>query len=134
MAAEERIFKHLEFIQATISRKAQNSFAYKGWAITLVSAIIALSQSNNSSGYLAALVPLAGFWVLDAYSLRQERLFRCLYDQIRNRQDTDFCMNTAPFNTTVAPHWRVAISKSILWFYLPSAVLLLTVYFIKHHT
>lgn len=133
MAAEERIFKHLEFLQATISRKAQNSFAYKGWTITLVSAIIALSQGNNSSGYLAALVPLLGFWALDAYSLRQERLFRSLYDEVRCRQDTDFCMSTVPFNTIVAPHWRVAVSKSILWFYLPAVVLLLTVYFIKPH-
>ena len=36
--------KHLEFIQGIITRMANNSFMLKGWAVTLVAGIFALSS------------------------------------------------------------------------------------------
>ena len=38
--------KHLEFIQTTINRIAGNCFLLKGWAITLVAALFALSAKD----------------------------------------------------------------------------------------
>jgi len=35
----ENKIKHLEMIQGVINRMASNSFALKGWAVTLVSGI-----------------------------------------------------------------------------------------------
>ena len=35
--------KHLEMIQTIIARLATNSFAVKGWSITLASALLALT-------------------------------------------------------------------------------------------
>ena len=77
----ETKLKHLEFVQATIGRLAQNSFAYKGWAITVVGGIVALSATSNQST-LAAYVALIAFWFLDAHVLRLERFYRCLYDEV----------------------------------------------------
>ena len=37
---------HLEMIQGVISRMASNSFALKGWAVTLVAGIFALSSKD----------------------------------------------------------------------------------------
>jgi hypothetical protein len=34
--------KHLEFIREAIARLANNSFAYKGWAVIIVVAVLAL--------------------------------------------------------------------------------------------
>lgn len=51
--------KHLEFIQTTISRMANNSFLLKGWAITLVAALFALSAKDTDKSYIiVAYFPL----------------------------------------------------------------------------
>jgi len=84
--------KHLEFLQLAINRMASNSFILKGWNITLIVGLFALTLKDLSSSYLyLAILPALAFWGLDAYYLRQERLFRELYDSIRKtkRKDID---------------------------------------------
>ena len=43
----EMKLKHLEFIQGIITRMANNSFMLKGWAVTLVAGIFALSSKDS---------------------------------------------------------------------------------------
>lgn len=84
--------KHLEFLQLALNRMASNSFILKGWNITLVVGLFALSLKDLSSSYLyLAILPALAFWGLDAYYLRQERLFRALYNSVRKtkRKDID---------------------------------------------
>ena len=84
--------KHLEFLQLAINRMASNSFILKGWNITLIVGLFALTLKDLSSSYLyLAILPAIAFWGLDAYYLRQERLFRGLYNSIRKsrRKDID---------------------------------------------
>ena len=74
---------HLEMIQGVISRMASNSFALKGWAVTLVAGIFALSSKDADKLYfLVAYIPIVVFWGLDAYYLLQERLYRALYNSV----------------------------------------------------
>ena len=81
---EEKI-KHLEFVQNVITRMNTNSFQLKGWAITIVSALLALYASSTNVCYIfVAIVPTLIFWFLDAYYLRQERRFIGLYNDIVN--------------------------------------------------
>src|SRR6266511_2455864 len=76
--------KHLEFIQAVIGRLANNSFLMKGWALTVAGLIFGFTSKRGSWRIAAAaFLPVAAFWGLDAYFLRQERLFRRLYDAVR---------------------------------------------------
>jgi hypothetical protein len=42
----EAKMRHLEMIQAIITRMASNSFMLKGWAVTLVSGIFVLSSKD----------------------------------------------------------------------------------------
>jgi hypothetical protein len=59
---------------------AGNSFIAKGWGVTLNTAILAFSiKSSEPFLALIALLPLALFWLLDAYYLALERKFRDLY-------------------------------------------------------
>ena len=76
---------HLNMIEEVIKRIAGNALLVKGWSITLVSALVALSITNKriEVAYLA-IVPALIFWWLDAYWLRRERLFRALYDHVRS--------------------------------------------------
>ena len=47
--------KHLEFIQGIITRMANNSFMLKGWAVTLVAGIFALSSKDSDQLYSCLL-------------------------------------------------------------------------------
>ena len=75
--------KHLEFIQNVITRMNTNSFQLKGWAVTLVSALLAVFASTKNDYFvLAAFFPAVVFWFLDAHYLMQERRFKGLYDDV----------------------------------------------------
>jgi hypothetical protein len=72
----EAKLKHLEFIQGAINRMATTSFLRKGWAITIVGGLFALTFKEISSRYLyISLVVLLLFWWLDALYLSHERNF-----------------------------------------------------------
>ena len=127
--------KHLEFIQTAINRMAGNCFLLKGWAITLVAALFALSAKDaNCNYFLIAYFPVIIFWILNGYFLSQERLFRALYDHVRKLDESkiDFSMNTSNFETS-KNNWLCSIfSKTLLIFYLTLVgVMLITIYLIK---
>ncbi|MFE4451893.1 hypothetical protein [Streptomyces sp. NPDC056796] len=111
--------KHLEFIQAIVTRLGNNSFLLKGWAITLTAAVLALSSGQLSWQIaLSGIVPLLGFWFLDAYFLRQERLFRALYEDVR-RPDSAvemMAMNVGPYLTRVTLA-KAAFSQTLVLLY-----------------
>ncbi len=74
---------HLAMIQGVINRHAQNSFLLKGWSVLLVFALLAVAASSSEGWILpVAFLPAAAFWGLDGYFLRQERLFRYLYNAL----------------------------------------------------
>ncbi len=126
MDASELWVKHLEFIENIISRQAQNSFAVKGWSITLSSAILTFLLSQEAKAdihgvvYFVALLPAIIFWVLDGYYLYQERRFRCLYDDVRqnlgntkSEQPVQFFeMNVARYKNNGA-YRKAVFSKSV---------------------
>lgn len=97
MNDREQVIKHLEITQGVVNRLASNSFSIKGWSMAiLAAAILFIARSNNIySEYLilAFLVPIFGFWLLDGYFLWQERLFRGVYDDVRQQEKTDFKMD-----------------------------------------
>lgn len=87
MTHEDKI-KHLEMIQDIIKRMASNCFMMKGWAVTLVAGLFALAGKETDQLYcLIAYLPIIVFWGLDTYYLLTERLYRALYDEVRNKDD-----------------------------------------------
>ena len=114
--------KHLELIQGIISRMAQVSFIIKGWTLTLVAGLLALAVNANCSSYaFLALLPAMLFWVLDAYYLRQERLFRSLYDEVRLGPSQSgvpiLSMDTKKYRRNT-PSWpRTMIAPTIFFFH-----------------
>lgn len=96
MDGKEKVVKHLEMTQAIINRLGSNSFLLKGWSMTVIVAamiLIAESDVKNPLIVLAVILPVAGFWILDGYFLRTERLFREVYNEVRVQSDTDFKMD-----------------------------------------
>ena len=111
---------HLGFIQVVIDRMGSNSFLLKGWSITLVAAVFALSSKDADQRFvLLAYFPVIVFWVLDAYFLHQERLFRKLYEKVASGDisSKEFVLNTAIVRDEVAPSIQVFFSKTLLLFH-----------------
>jgi len=113
------LFKELELIQDTIKRMASNSFVLKGWAVTLV--VVTLLLRGGGYQPLIALIPLLGFWILDAYFVWQERMYRHLHLWVsKNRLGTDthlFDLNASRFRSKVKKPWRIMFSGTLLCFY-----------------
>lgn len=132
----ENKIRHLEMIQNIINRMSTNSFTLKGWAVTLLVGILALSNKDTEKMYfLIGYVPIVVFWWLDSFYLLQEKLYRSLYNQVRNM---DVC--NIDFNLTAsAPgikkihkiknYFSCVFSISELSFYLPLALVLTIVFF-----
>jgi len=54
--------KHLDMLQAIITRMAQNAFLIKGWAITLTSVLLGLAVKDTHARLAwVALVPFLAF-------------------------------------------------------------------------
>jgi len=128
--------KHLEFIQTAVNRMASNLFLLKGWTITLIAALFALSAKDANKAYvLVAYFPALVFWSLDAYFLSQERCFRALYDHVRvlNENQIDFSMDTSRFKHERRNSWAGAILSPTLAIYYGSLALLMlfVMYFIR---
>ena len=125
--------KHLEFIQAAIARMGANLFLLKGWTVTLIAALFALSSKEaNNLYFFFAYVPTALFWCLDGYFLSQERRFRALYDSVRLKpeEEVDYSMDVSRFADDPMNTWRAAmLSRTLLLYYGGlSATMLLFIY------
>lgn len=111
---------HLQMIQAVVARLSGHSFAIKGWSITLAAGLCALAVNSDSP--VIALVATASslmFWLLDGYFLRQERLFRALYDHVRQApgDETDYSMDVARFRQAIPGAVRTTVLSVLCVFH-----------------
>ena len=124
---------HLSMIQGVITRLETNSFTLKALAMTLAAAVLAFMGSLKNPNWiypLAGCLPVIVFWFMDAKYLRLGRLFRKLFDAVRNHEVKEpFTMNYSLFEKDVQHTLRIAFSWSILWFYLSIFIILLLVSF-----
>ena len=112
--------KHLELIVSVINRLAGNSFLIKGWVIAIVAALFALAAKDKELSFVyVAYFPIVAFWALDGYFLRQERLFRKLYDHVCSLDESviDFKMDTSRFQREVESWVATCVSVTLRWFH-----------------
>lgn len=118
--------KHLEMIQEIINRMASNSFALKGWTVTLVAGIFALQGSDTDNlRHLVAFVPIIVFWGLDAFYLSMEKSYRSLYNHVckLSEYNIDFSMDVSVCEDDKYKYWKCIVSSTELSFYLPLLIL-----------
>jgi hypothetical protein len=116
--------KHLEMLQAAISRMATQSASSKGFCITLTTALLGLAVANKlpKLGVLS-FAPIVAFALLDSQYLRLERRFRSVFESVAHGD-----WGTMPsFKLTPAPasehgYWACFFSWSIMVFYLTLSV------------
>jgi len=139
MTDKEILHKEIDLIQGIINRMANNSFLLKGWLVSLIAIIIALTKDSiiaDESIYFGIILLLlvTAFWYLDAFFLHKERCYRKLYDWvIENRKNTDdylYNLNYTRFEKQVSGVLRVMFSRTLFVFYglIFIILLLLTIY------
>lgn len=116
----EEFLKHLDIIQATIARLSTNSFALRGWSVTLIAGLFALAAKDaNPNLAVIGYLPVFAFALLDGYYLAQERQLRQLFDHVAVRDESipPFSLDTTLVDT--APHaWlRACFSRTLLVFH-----------------
>lgn len=117
--------KYLEMIQNIINRMASNSFMLKGWTTTLVAGIFVLFDKRAECIFCFITgIPIIFFWILDAYYLSQERLYRKLYDKARKmeiKSPDDYSMDATltKFHDKIKNWCCCAFSCSELCYYSP---------------
>jgi hypothetical protein len=122
MDDNELFTKYLEMIQNVIERLARNSFQIKAWTATIFTATIVLTYSIiNTLIFIVLIAVISLFWALDSYYLKQERLFRKLYEQKVNQfNEKDkiemFDMNVSIFQ--VSSVFKTMFSISELLYYI----------------
>ena len=123
MGSKENIkdfmIKEIEIIQEIINRMARNSFLIKGWTITLV--VVTLLLKGNKYHTFIAFIPILVFWFLDAYFLRLERLYRRLYNWVKDNRlktkDFLFDLNYKRFEKEEQSVLRIMFSITLGLFY-----------------
>jgi hypothetical protein len=127
--------KHLEFLQNVITRMNSNSFLIKGWTITIISALLALSSKDTNMNYFyISFIVIPTFWILDGFYLSQERQYRVLYNLVCSKTDVeiDFNMDASGFNKGDKTWFRSTLSNTLLFFYGISSGIILTIIFFIH--
>jgi hypothetical protein len=116
--------KHLEFIQGVISRMAQSSFLFKGWAITIAAGLSAFAATNTKHALLGiALVSTVMFWGLDGYYLWLERRFIELYAVVAKKPDAEIDFQMPIDKSRAVWRWLgTCLRPHNLFFYGPIVV------------
>lgn len=136
---KETLHKEIDLIQGVITRMANNSFMLKGWLITLIAVVLALSKDSLLSCHAMILClilcfPIIIFWYLDAFFLHREKCYRELYDWvIKNRMTSDenlYSLDFSPHKKKVKSVFRIMFSQTLFPFYGLAFALLVVLMFI----
>ena len=135
----EELHKEIDLIQDCVKRMSNNSFLLKGWLISILVVIIALSPDEVSriTLILLSLVITMSFWRLDAFFLRTEKLYRKMYEWVlekrkRGNIEYQYDLNPHRFDKEVDNLMRIMFSDTLRWFYGSIAFLIVValVYYI----
>lgn len=123
---KEILHKEIDLIQGVINRMANNSFLLKGWLISLIAVVLALSKDsllscNTNLTLLILCFPIIIFWYLDAFFLHREKCYRELYDWvIKNRMTSNenlYSLDFRPHQKKVKSVLRIMFSQTLFPFY-----------------
>ena len=131
MVINENRIRYLEATQRVIDRLSNISFILKGWAVSLVAGLMALSANGSNQNYvLIAYIPIAVFWFLDAYFLMMERQYRELFNK-----NTDLSQQLEQFTIkrnkgNIVIFGKALFSITMMLTYIPLVLSTLIVMFI----
>ncbi len=136
MDKQEILHKEIDLIQSCIKRMASNSFLIKGWTVSLIAVVLALTKDKVDFLFISIvlLIPVLGFWYLDTFFLRTEKMYRMMYKWvIENRLSSEermYELNPQRYKAEVNSSIKIMFSVTLRIFYgIPSLVLITIIIF-----
>lgn len=124
MEKETILHKEIDLIQGVITRMANNSFMLKGWIVSLIAVLLALTDQTIVATKLTyfnfiLILPVLVFWYLDAFFLHKEKCYRKLYDWvIANRMTSDeflYSLDYSRFEPQEKSVWEIMFKNKTLF-------------------
>ena len=132
----DELHKEIDLIQNCITRMANNSFLLKGWLVSIIAVIIALSPEDYNKMMVLFTVTMVtlSFWYLDAFFLRTEKMYRKMYTWVleerkNGSRELQYDLNPHRFSSEVECIWKVIFSKTLRAFYGIVLVVIIIVFF-----
>ncbi len=126
MEKEKILHKEIDLIQSVITRMANNSFMLKGWIVSLIVVLLAITDQTivvtklNYFNFMLILTVLV-FWYLDAFFLHKEKCFTKLYNWvIENRMASDqflFSLDYTRFDNQEKSVWNIMFCNRTLFLF-----------------
>ncbi len=136
MEFDEKRISYLQMIESIIDRMSNKSGNIKGFAVSIVVGVTALSFKETSP-YVLVLSFLTVFiflW-LDLYYLGMERKYKYYYKQVCAGKDVDFSLSLdlreSEIKEAKASKWQCLTSKSIYYFYIPLSTIMVIILIFK---
>lgn len=112
--SREDLHKHLDFIQAVVTRMSAASTSTKSWLLPVVTATYGYGMTQNAWSVIAlGLGAVLLFMFLDAHYLGREKAYRALYDAVArekgvplfslNPRDVDRCARAGESQRGITP-------------------------------
>jgi hypothetical protein len=123
---KDTLHKEIDLIQSVITRMANNSFLLKGWLISLIVVVIALTKDTIVASELTYFniiltFPVIIFWYLDAFFLHKEKCYIKLFEWvIENRSISTeymYSLDYKRFQNKVKSIYKIMFSKTLFLFY-----------------
>lgn len=128
------IHKEIDLVQNCINRMAKNSFMLKGWLITIYTIVLTLlpEKIEFDKIFIVMISSTCLFWYLDAFFLKNEKIYREIYEWIlkerpKNNRELLYQLNPNKFTTKISEVSiiKTMFSKTLLIFYgIPSVVII----------
>lgn len=120
----DELHKEIDLIQGCINRMANNSFLLKGWLVSIIAVVLALSidELNKFIIVITVILVTISFWYLDAFFLRTEKMYRKMYEWVLKKRkegeiDFQYDLNPHRFDGQVESIIEVMFSNTLRWFY-----------------
>lgn len=113
------VLEHAKLIQGVLTKLGSRDLALKATALTITTAASGAALAANASlvAWPAAAAVLA-LMLLDGFYLHQRRMFRKLYDAVRQGGVEWLSMDTRPY-AQGCRYWSAVRSRAVLLPYLP---------------
>lgn len=129
MEFDEKRITYLQMIESIIDRISNKSGNIKGFAVSIVAGVTALSFKETSPWVLllSFLTILIFLW-MNIYYLGMERKYRFLYKQVCEGKEVDFNLSLdlkeSEIKKAKATKLQCLTSKSIYYFYIPLGIVM----------
>lgn len=138
----EELHKEIDLIQSCINRMSKNSFSCKGWNLTLIAGVFALTPEKINRFYIGIIILCIDlcFWWIDSFFVLQEQKYRDKYEwviQKRLEGNTNYLYDLNPNNKNMILEdkkrnlFKVICSPTILPMYGGIAILLVIFFMMK---